>query len=258
MDERQEEKKKEPGNKKLIWIGLGVVLAMAAVTIAAIPLLQKLADPVVQEQFTAWVASLGVGGWFVVLGIQILQIVVAVIPGEPVELLAGVLYGGFGGLLTCMAGCLIATPLIFMLSRKLGVPLLEKLFPKKKLEKFAFLQNSRRLALVVFILFLIPGTPKDMLTYVAGVTPMKLAHFLPLTLLARIPSMLTSTLIGASVRQGNWTMAIVVFALTALIGILGILYHERVMAFCKRASKRITHKKGTQAKMGSHHSEEGV
>ena len=175
--------------RKLIAAAVGFVLVIGILSLLCMPLSRRLSDPGNQEQLRAWIDSLGFTGWLILLGVQILQIVIAFIPGEPVELLAGALYGAWGGLLTC------------------------------------------------FILFLIPGTPKDMLTYLAGVSKIRPAQFLLISTFARIPSIITSTWMGASVSRGNWGMAIVVFLLTAAIGLVGILYKQRVMDWLHRLHK---------------------
>ena len=177
---------------------------------------------------------MGVLGYLVVFAIQIAQIIIAFIPGEPIEVLAGVLYGGFGGLFVCLAGCVIASSAIFALSKRYGTPFVERFFLKKKLDEFSFIKDSRKLEMTVFILFLIPGTPKDMLTYIVGTTPMKLFRFLAISTFARIPSIISSTFIGTSLLSDQWPIAVVILGVTAVIGIVGIAYRERMINFCKR------------------------
>ncbi len=219
------------------WIVLLVVMITSAVIV--IPYMELLSEPETQERFKSWVISLGMGGWLIVVGMQMLQIFIAFIPGEPIEILAGVLYGGFGGLLICLIGCVAASSGIFMLSKRFGAPLVAKLFREKKMDEFAFIKDSRKLEMVVFILFLLPGTPKDMLTYIAGANPMKLSQFLIISTFARIPSVISSTFIGSSIRQGKWEIAIIIFALTAVAGILGIVYKDSIIGFCKKAGQRL-------------------
>ena len=198
---------------------VAVLLAlMITATILLMPYIRKLADPAVRAQFKAWVTSLGALGYLVMIAIQMIQIIVAFIPGEIVEILAGVMYGGFGGLLVCMIGCVIASSGIFLLSKKLGARFTQRFFTKDNLDKYSYLKDSRRMEIVVFVLFLLPGTPKDMLTYVAGTTPMKLAQFLLISTFARIPSIVSSTFIGSSLLSNNWPVTILIFAGTALLG----------------------------------------
>jgi uncharacterized membrane protein YdjX (TVP38/TMEM64 family) len=224
---------------KLIVIASVVLLLMIAGTVILMPYIRKLGDPVVQEEFKKWLNSLGILGYLVIITIQIVQIVIAFIPGEPVEVLAGVMYGGLGGLLICLIGCVIASTGVFLLSKKLGTAFTEKMFDKEHLDKFTFLKDSRKLEMVVFVLFLIPGTPKDMLTYIVGTTPMRLFQFLLISTVARIPSIISSTLIGSSIRNCQWGLMILIFALTAAVGVLGIIYKDKFAEFYQKIGRHM-------------------
>ncbi|QQO08303.1 TVP38/TMEM64 family protein [Breznakiella homolactica] len=214
------------------------VIVFAAVlvglSILSVPFIKKLNDPLFQEWFTDWVDKLGIGGWFIVFGIQVLQIVVAVIPGEPVELIAGAAYGAFGGLIVCLAGCVAASSLVFLLVRRFGMPLVTRLFGEDRLKKYTFLNDAKKIEVLTFILFLIPGTPKDMLTYVAGLTPIGFARFLAISTFARIPSILTSTIMGDSVLQGNWLMFLLIFLFCGLLGLASMVFKDRILDFFRR------------------------
>ncbi|HPJ01367.1 MAG TPA: VTT domain-containing protein [Candidatus Limiplasma sp.] len=223
---------KRPQKKQIIRFAVIVAILLALMIVATIllmPYIRKLADPAVREQFKAWVISLGSLGYLVMIAIQIVQIIIAFIPGEIVEILAGVMYGGFGGLFLCLIGCVIASSGIFLLSKKLGAKFTQRFFSKDNLDRFAYLKDARKLEIVVFILFLLPGTPKDMLTYVAGTTPMRLPQFLLISTFARIPSIVSSTFIGSSILRSNWPVPVLIFSVTALLGILGIVYKDRIM-----------------------------
>lgn len=231
-------KNSEKTNGKLIIAIIIFFILTIVLSLISLPYLNLLSEPETQQKFKKWVTSLGVGGWLLVMGIQIIQIVIAFIPGEPVEIMAGVLYEGFGGLFLCMIGCVIASTGVFITSKRFGTPLVIRLFKKSKLDEFAFLKDAKKLEIIVFLLFLIPGTPKDMLTYIVGASSMKLPKFLAFSTFARIPSVVSSTFIGSTIRQGEWKTAALIFALTAALGIMGIKYQERLMVFCKRISRR--------------------
>jgi uncharacterized membrane protein YdjX (TVP38/TMEM64 family) len=220
---------------------IGFSAVITVITIAAYPYIKQLSVPAVREKFAAWILSRGAAGWFAVFGLQVLQIVAAFIPGGPVEVLSGVLYGGWGGLLTCLAGSITASLIIFTLSKKIGTPVVEKLFKRTERERFSFLNDSRKLETVVFFLFLIPGMPKDMLTYIAGTTPMKTSRFLFISSAARLPALALSTFMGATVRHGEWKRAAVIFTAAAVAGILGILCRDRLINFSGKAGKKTEH-----------------
>lgn len=225
-------------NKRALLLGALFVVLVAGLTVVLLPYIQRLQDPQVQLAVEDWVRRVGVWGYLAMFGVQMLQVIVAFIPGEPVELIAGALYGAAGGLLLCSLGCVTASSLIFLLSRKLGKSILDTLFGAEKVKEWKWLYDNQRMELVTFLLFLIPGTPKDMLTYVVGVTNMPLVKFLLISTFARIPSVLSSTMIGASLRQGNWATTLVVFLLTALVGVVGITCKDKVIAYCRTGRQR--------------------
>ncbi len=223
---------------KLLLFGLIFLGGMALASYLAWPYLSLLNDPATQAQFEAFISSLGFLGVVLVFAIQVLQIIVAFLPGEAIELLAGVLYGGFFGFLICVLGCLLASSLVFWFSRRFGVKLVNRFFSEKKLENFHFLQESNKLDVTVFLLFLLPGTPKDLLTYVVGLSRMHMSRFLLLSTLARVPSIATSTFLGSAVIQGEWVQAAILFFVTAAIGLIGIFLRERILQLAKHLSHR--------------------
>ncbi|MDR1319481.1 MAG: VTT domain-containing protein [Treponema sp.] len=195
------------------------------------PFFRKLREEEYRQWFSGWITKLGIKGVLILLGMQMLQIVVAVIPGGPVELLAGAAYGCPGGLAICLTGCAAATTLIFFLVKKFGSPFVDLFFSRKKIKKYAFLKDTRRLSLVVFVLFLIPGTPKDILTYVFSLSDIGFARFVLISCLARTPAIFSSTLMGASVIEGRWRLLLLIFLLIAATGLLGLLFGGRIIAF---------------------------
>lgn len=234
--------KHAPGAKKpylLLALVFGAGLALIVVlTVLLLPEFRRLTDPAVQQALRVWVRSLGLAGWLFTLGVQILQVVIAFIPGEPVELLAGVLYGTWGGLGTCLLGILLASSFIFFTVRRFGCRLVYRLFGKDKLAEFEFLNKTEKVEAVVFLLFLIPGTPKDMLTYFAGVSRIKASSFLLLSTFARLPSVVTSTMMGATMSRGDWTGTLIVFLITAAIGLFGIFYKRRILDMLHRHGRK--------------------
>lgn len=113
----------------ILFVGL-----IVGITVVLFPYIERLSDPQSQNDIEALLEKMGVMGFLVVLGIQILQVVIAFIPGEPVEIFSGALYGTVGGLLICLSGCVIASTIIFALSKRYGKPLLYSLFSKEKVQ----------------------------------------------------------------------------------------------------------------------------
>ena len=213
-----------------------LILLMAAALIWFVPWIPKLNDPEQLHYFREKLDSFAPYSWLILFGVQLLQVFVAIIPGEPFELLAGVFCGTFGGLLLCLAGVLVGTVAIYYLVRWLGRSFIERMFEKEKVRNFKLLNNPRNLELLLFLLFFVPGTPKDLLTYMAPLTPVKPLHFFLIATLARIPSVFTSTYAGAHLEQGDFMGAVVMYAVAAAMGIGGLIFYHWFSD--KRAAKK--------------------
>lgn len=221
---------------KIVLFALAVI-AIAALCVWLIPAVLSLTEPENQQRLAEFIDRLGFFGVLAMLLLQILQIIVAIIPGEPIELLMGLMFGTWRGLFITLLGILIGSTAVFFLVKKLGKPFAERFVDTKGFEKLKFLHDSARRDALIFILFLIPGTPKDVLTYFAPFTNIKFSRFLPLSTLARIPSILSSTLVGATVGDGKLWQSAIIFAVTGIIGIAGIFINSRLQ---KRLSDKHT------------------
>lgn len=183
-----------------------------------------------REAFIGWVRDSGPTGLAVFLGVQILQVVVAFLPGEPVELAAGLIYGTWGGLALCLAGILISSMAVYYTAKLLGA----RAVNGDALKKYRFLRDEAHVHFTLFLLFFIPGTPKDVLVYAGPFLPVSARSFFLLSTLARIPSILTSTFAAASFAQGKWVAGAVVYALTGLAALVCVLNEERLLAWFQR------------------------
>lgn len=187
------------------------------------PLLRSIKDP---AGFQKMISDAGAFGKHIMTGLVTLQVVVATIPGEPIELFAGYAFGAAEGMLLCLLGSAIGTCVIFLFTKLFGVKLVEAFISREKIASLKFINGSKRLNLLLFVLFMIPGTPKDVFTYFVGLTPMKLPMLLLLTTLARIPSVISSTITGSALIVGQYTLAIVCYGITGLFSVLGILWYR--------------------------------
>lgn len=224
-------------NKKLknvliICIGIIISLLVVYACYKLIPLLVSLKDADIQELFKSKINSLGWKGWFAMLALQVLQIFIAFIPGEVVEILAGMLYGTFGGLLICLGGIILASILIYYTVKLFANKNLNKY--KEKLSTYSFLNSPKKVHMYFFILFLIPGIPKDIFIYLVPFLPIKLSTFLIVSSFARIPSIISSTIVGDNLASGNYIISIIVFLVFAVLGVLAILLHDKIINLFKK------------------------
>lgn len=214
----------------IVKISIICLLIITAITLIIIylPNIYKLIDKDNQDNLINKIRSKGINGWFIFLLIQILQVVISFIPGEPIEVIGGVIYGAFGGLLTCMLGCLIGSMIVYFLSLKIGKSFIKLFVKEKDFNEVKFLKNEKRVEELVFIFYFIPGTPKDIITYLAPYTKIKPLKFFIISTFARIPSIITSTWAGSSISKNNWGLTIGVFLGTFLIALLGLLIRQKI------------------------------
>lgn len=225
---------KRTGKAKLVLaVKMGLVAAMlglaAYLGIRYAPYFKQLInDPSNIVQFRDFVKSFGAPGVVVLLLIQVLQVFFAVIPADPIELAAGMCYGGFWGFAVCSLGVLIGTFLLFSLVRRYGEPFVEAFIQQKHIKKFKFLENAKRLEFITFILYFIPGLPKDVFTYLAALTPIKPSRFFVISSIGRIPSILVTTIGGANLMKGNVVSTAVLFGVFGAVGIVGMIVYRIV------------------------------
>lgn len=218
----------------------GVCVSAAVIalfTVLAARWVLSLRDPERLAEFQGLIASLGSGGWFVLLGIQIVQIVIAFIPGGPIQMVAGALYGPVWGLLICVIGTILATAAVFSLVSRYGSRVISLFVDEKDILRYDFLHSQEKLEKLILILFFIPGTPKDALTYLIALTPIPPGRFLLLATTARLPAMVTSVLAGDSIVDGEWLRALCLFAVITVIAAVGLLLHGRIMRMYAKHKK---------------------
>lgn len=176
--------------------------------------------------------------------IRTIQTIVKVIPAEPLEIGSGYAFGTFGGLFACLAGNFLGSVIILALIKKFGRKIVDIFVPSSKIDELRIFRNPSKIYTLLFILYIIPGTPKDGFTYMVGLTNIDFVKFLILTTIARIPSVITSTYIGDAAGDKQYALAIIVFILTFLVGVGGsVLYGKKFSShedekFSQRKEKR--------------------
>lgn len=164
------------------------------------------------------------------LGLQIAQIALIILPGEPLEMLAGMCYGTFGGMLVIFGSVAITTTIIYYLTAKFGKKFLYNFFSKEridKIEKSKLFKNPTTIEMIMIILFLIPGTPKDLLTYIGALLPMKPHRFIMIAVFARFPSVISSTMAGSTLTNGNWKATIIIYLVTIIVTAIFLYYMSK-------------------------------
>lgn len=213
--------------KILAVLGITIFVALSALIIYFVgrPMIALAGRP---DEFRAWVDDRGIPGMLAYMGMVILQIIVAVIPGEPLELAAGYAFGTVQGMILCLLAAVIGSMAVFYLVRKFGIRLVEVFFSREKLHSLRFLRETPKRDIIFFIIFAIPGTPKDLLCYFAGITEMRPSVWLFICTVGRIPSVISSVLAGNAVGTESYFTAAVVLGITLAISGIGVLIYRRL------------------------------
>lgn len=175
----------------------------------------------------------------VYIGAQILQIIICVIPGQWLQFAAGYMYGFWLGFLYSIIGAAIGSVVTYYLAKLLGRDAMHLIFGEARINEFIHKLNSKKAIVIVFLIFLIPGVPKDLCNYAAGISEMKLKPFLIVSLVGRSPGMMGSLLIGRQIEAGNYTGAIVVTAVAVVLCVVGIIMRKRLTGWMDKAYDRL-------------------
>lgn len=207
-----------------------LILAILAVIFICIlgyfigrPLVQFVSEP---EKFQLWVEEKGILGVLAFIGMVILQVLLAIIPGGPFEIGAGYAFGVVKGTLICDIAMTIASVIIFLFVKKFGLRFVELFVSKEKIESVNFLKSSRRSESIIFLFFLVPGTPKDLLSYLIGLTDMKLSHWIFICGVGRLPAIFLSALSGSALSSAKYHLAIILIAAIIVLYVVGIILYR--------------------------------
>ena len=207
-----------------------ILLAFAAVSLFIFfwvgkPLINFISEP---EKFRQWIEGFGILSRLVFIAIVVLQVVVAIIPGEPIEIAAGYAFGSVEGTILCIAGITLGSAIIFLLVRKFGIKLVEVFFSREKINSLGFLKDNKKVNVFIFVIMTLPGTPKDLISYFAPLTNIKLINWVIITMVARIPSVVTSTVSGSALGEQKYLFALIAFAVTGAVSAAGYFIYSKI------------------------------
>lgn len=200
-----------------------VIIAFIGLIAYLFPVMKNLSTNEGQIVFKERVQNSGIYGMLMFLGLQFAQIFLVIIPGEPLEILAGMCYGAIGGTIFTFFSVALTTSIIFGLVRKFGKKFIYESFDKAKIdkiEKSKIFQNPKNIEFILALCFAITGAPKDILVYIGGLLPVKPLRFILIATFCRFPSVISSTIVGEYFSEGNWKVSMVVYGITFVFTIL--------------------------------------
>ena len=178
-----------------------------------------------RRKLARFLVSLGPYSSAIFILLQALQVIISPIPGELTGAVGGYVYGVSFGFLFSTVGLTLGSWAAFEIADILGKPFIERFVRRDILDKFNFISTNTG-AVICFLLFLLPGFPKDVLCYVLGLTGMRLSTFLIVSTLGRMPGTYMLTIQGASLRSQHYATAVLVAVISAVLVVLGYLYKD--------------------------------
>lgn len=191
-----------------------------------------------REGLRDWIRGFGPRGPLVYIAAQAFQVVIFAIPGEPIQIAGGVLFGGLLGTVLAVAGTLLGSTVGFTLARLLGKPFVASFVSPERMAAIEKLLASPRALSVLFFLFLIPGIPKDVLIYVAGISPIRFPLFIAASTLARLPGLIGSAVIGGAAATNRWGFVVILSAVVVALFVAGLLLRTKLQSWIEGLAGR--------------------
>ncbi len=219
-----------PENQRRIRAATGLVVFLLFLYLAALlygKISPQIRDP---EALSETIRALGFRGKLLYAALCALQVLLAVIPAGPLELAGGYAFGAAGGTVFCLLGCTVGSMLVFLLVRWLGLPFVRLFVSEKKFSSISFLLSSRRWKQLMILCFIIPGAPKDVIAFAAGLTDINPLLWLAVVSLGRLPSILLTVLVGSSAGKRQYVPAVLIFTVMLLLVLIGFLWFRKLSA----------------------------
>lgn len=213
---------------------LAIVVAVLLVILLIKYMPKLLLITVSLEEFKKYILSMGHFGVLMIILFQVLQTIIAPIPGEVIQIAGGYLYGIPLGTMYNLIGLIIGSGMAFYFTRLIGRDFVENLIEKKELKWINNIMNSKKFEIILFIIFIVPGLPKDFMIYVAGLTNLKPIKFFVISVISRLPWIMISASVGANINAGNYGMTIVILVIAIIGFLLGVFYKDWII---KKLSK---------------------
>lgn len=217
-------------SKKLLISKISLVLLSVLAIIPVLKYLPAILELTVSvDKFRDYILSIGKIGPIIFILFQILQTVIAPIPGEVIQVAGGYIYGVPLGTLYTTVGMLLGASMAFFFTRFLGGSFIENLVKKKKFKWMTAMMDNKKFSIFLLVFFFIPGLPKDYLIYVAGLTTIKPLNFFGILIVGRLPWLLASVSVGSSFFQKNYTSTIIISIIAVLAFILGLIFKDKLI-----------------------------
>lgn len=212
--------------KKYRYLILAIsIIVMAGLTLAVWkPLINFIENP---DSLALWIEDAGIWGPIVFMLLNAVQVLLAIIPGGPFEVAAGALFGPWAGTLMCDVAMTAGGMMTFFFVRKFGMKFIELFVDRNEIESVKFLHSNERYTRLLFLFFLLPGTPKDLMCYLVGLTDIKWTTWFFINFVGRFPAILLSALGGSALGEQKYGIFITAFAIIIIFYFLGTFLYKK-------------------------------
>lgn len=190
------------------------------------------------DKFESWISEYTGAGIIIYIACQIIQIVLSVLPGQVIQIAGGYIFGFPLTLLISVAGAAIGTTITFYLTKLLGKNAIIMIFGEERFNRYANMMNTQRARIVIFLVYLIPGLPKDIMAYAAGISNIRLPEFILLSVVGRTPAMMVSIVFGVMLRTDNYLSAVLIAVAMVVIVLICLIRRKSIMAFLEKKEKK--------------------
>lgn len=205
-------------------LGISIVIIIALCLLLGKPIMEFMVDP---DKITAQLDRLGIWGPVVFMLLNIVQVLLAIIPGGPFEVAAGALWGPVWGTIMCDIAMSTGGVVTFLFVKKFGIKFIELFTTREKIESVKFLKANKKSTTLLFLFFLLPGTPKDLMCYVVGLTDIKLPTWILINLVGRFPAILLSALGGSALGEQKYGIVIAAIVVIVVLYFVGSFLYSK-------------------------------
>ncbi len=242
MDELSNEKKKKYKRIRMVIqiVVIAIVLAgLIFLTVKLFPMAIRIQnDEEYRTHILDKIKSLGSYSWALILLAQIIQTVLAVIPAGPIVMISGMLYNPVVSVILCVVGQTVGAVVVFLLVKALGVRFIALMIDPDTIKNSKFLRNGTRTGVLMFGYYLVPALPKDIIAFIAPFTKIKLRTFIIINLIARIPMTIVTVLMGSSIINGSYALAISLAVASAVLALLCFIFNNKIVSFIDKLAKK--------------------
>lgn len=214
--------------RKIIAIVIFILFIIGVIKL--FPIFASLTTEEGRVAFEYQVESLGMKGVLAIVALEICKMVLVFLPGEPIELLAGMCFGPLGGFLSIYSGVIISNLLIIFAVKKYGLKLVKDIIPEDKILKVENMinQNPGKSEVTLFVLYFLPALPKDFITYIASLLPISKSKIIAISIFGRFPAVSSSVLVGSKILDGDIKSIILIYFITYIIsGSIAMVYKKK-------------------------------